>query len=133
MEFEYKSELPEDFQQLCDIFQVQPTAVVKSILDKISFPFFYSHINETGRWPTFLFLELLDENFDEKEMEFNEPYLERINDAVKANLRGGIGTPETKSKTEKAIRNVMREWHKNLAKARAKYLLDNLPNEDRLE
>lgn len=130
MEFEFKSELPEDFHQLCDIFQIQPVHVVKSILDKISFPYFYSHINETGRWPTFLFLELLDDSFEAKEMEFNEPYLEKINDAVKANLKGGVGTPETKSETEKAIRSVMREWHKALAKERAKYLLDNLPKEE---
>lgn len=127
MEFELKTDLPEDLQHLCDIFQIQPVHIVKSILEKISFPYFYSHINETGRWPTFLFLELLDDNYDDKEMDFNEPYLEKIDIAVKTNLKSGFDTPENKLRAEKAIRSVMREWHKNLAKERARYLTDNLP------
>lgn len=132
MEFELKTEMPEDFQHLCEIFQINPVDVVKEILNKISFPYFYSNLNETGKWPTYLFLEFLDKagEINEKEMEFNEPFLEKVNNAVTANIKTGVESDSNKLKAQKAIRSVMREWHKALSKERARYLLDNLPGEE---
>lgn len=120
--------MPEDFSTVCEIFQISPEKVILNIINKISFPLFYSNIRGTARWPTILFLALLDAegSFDEKEMPFNEQFLNQISEAIESNLREG-DTHENIQKAENETRKIMRKWHRDLLKERARYLIENLP------
>jgi hypothetical protein len=130
MEINFKSEVPEDFSTLCDIFQIKPEILIKSILDRISFPFFFCNPHSRQRWSTFLFLEHLDGDdyeFNEKEMELNEAYCEKITNAI-LRIKKNDDDEITNKKAEEEARKLMREWHKMVMKERSKYLIDNLPN-----
>ncbi|QEM03057.1 hypothetical protein DIU31_005805 [Mucilaginibacter rubeus] len=126
MELDLKINLPEDFTMLCEIFAVKPQFIIQLIIDQISFPRFYAHSFDKGKWATLIFLDYLDNehHLDEKEMEFNEHYLEKFSDAVEAIKENSPAV------VEEAAREVIREWHKAISKERAKYLLDNLPKEE---
>jgi hypothetical protein len=119
MELDIKIDLPEDFRMLCEIFSIQPQSIVQLIVNQISFPHFYTHSNDKGKWATLILLDYLDDedHLDEKEREFTEYYLENIKETDSA-------------KAEDAAREIIREWHKAVSKERAKYLLDNLPSEE---
>jgi hypothetical protein len=131
MELDYKTTLPEDFSNLCDIFKVRPERFIQVIIDKVSFPYFFSHPNETGRWATLIFLELLDSEdlYDEREMEFNEPYLTDISEKVQQILEEG-NNEQNQANAEQAVRQIIRRWHKDLLKERVRYLIDDLPPEE---
>jgi hypothetical protein len=129
MELNLKTNLTEDFSTVCDIFQIKPESIVQSIIDRISFPYFFTHQHEIGRWPTLLFLEFLDEDHHHEsgELELHEPYMNRIAELIERAF-AVKDDDQAKSKAEQAARGVMREWHNAVLKHRAKYLLDNLPD-----
>lgn len=132
MEVNFKSEVPEDFSTLCDIFQIKPETILNSILERISFPFFFCNPNSRHRWSTFLFLEHLESEayeFNDNEMELNEAYFEKINAAI-LRIKKNDDDEITTKKAEDEVRRLIREWHKMIMKERAKYLLDNLPEQE---
>lgn len=124
MEANYKLSLPEDFITVCDIFSVKPEEIIQKFINGVSFPIFYSHIHDKGKWATLIFLDNLDIEgaAHEKDMEFNIVYLDKLADLLQ---KLKVKQPES---VEKDARQLMREWHKAVGKKRAQDLLDNLPN-----
>ncbi|MES2063077.1 MAG: hypothetical protein V4456_14215 [Bacteroidota bacterium] len=125
MESTLKITLPEDFIMLCEIFAFKPQVIIQLIIDQISFPRFYAHSHDKGKWATLILLDYLDNehHWNKKERKLNEHYLEKFFDTLEAAIEN------TPVDMEMAAREIIKEWHKAIGKERAKYLLDNLPKD----
>src|SRR5690606_39424949 len=63
-------ELPEDFQQVCDIFGYQPEQVLQRFMEEVSFPEFFSDPDNDHRWATLFFLYRSEERRVGKECKY---------------------------------------------------------------
>lgn len=124
MEINLRLELSEDFTMVCDIFGVRAEDLLQKIISDISLPYYYSHLNEKGRWATLLFLDYLDTlDIADSEMILHEPYMEKLSKTIAAILNRNA---DDKQLAEESARKVVGEWHKVVIANRAKYLLDGL-------
>ena len=125
METNMNITLPEDFNTLCSIYQINPENLIQSFVNEVSFPSFYSRPNDTDRWATYFFLHFLD--VEETKYDVNEDmedhYLKRFTDVLKHNFENHF---DDVSKAENDGRDVMRQWHKAALAERARYITDNL-------
>ena len=125
MEVQLNLNLPEDFSNLCTIYQIKPENILQALMDQVSFPCFYSQANGKERWATLFFLNYLDQekavcNVDE---ELEDQYLKTFTDTVK---QVSAQHPTEELKTEQAGRKVMEKWMKATVAQRASYLTNGL-------
>lgn len=117
--------LPEDFNILCNIYQIRPETIIQKFIEQVSFPVFYSNTNGEERWATFFFLNYL--NLYESDYKVNEVlenhYLKAFTKVTAENLDMH---PHDTAKAEQAGREVMQLWLKAVLTERAKYIIDNL-------
>jgi len=115
-------ELPEDFQQVCDIFGYQPEQVLQRFMEEVSFPEFFSDPDNDHRWATLFFLHNMDAGNGElaDQLEQHQPYIDRMANMV----------IKDQKKAEKACRKIMGQWHKHILAKRAEYLLNKLDDDE---
>ena len=115
----------EDFMMLCSIYEIKPEMVLQTFVDQVSFPRYYSHDREHDKWAILFFLQYLDDEDDEKEIneELQDYYLNRFSKVVAHHLDR---YPNDLLKAEVAGREIMRQWQKALLTERAKYITDRL-------
>ncbi len=125
MKYTFELELSEDFHMLCDIFRIKPETIIQKIISRISFPFYYSNLNDKERWATLLLLDYLgtDHEITDEEFDFHRPYMDQLGDSVMGILRKDR---DATKKAEAAARKVMKQWHKAVLAERAKYIIDDL-------
>ncbi|WP_158797516.1 hypothetical protein [Pedobacter sp. L105] len=117
--------LPEDFYTLLSIYQIKPDVFVQYLANQISFPVFYSHPTGSNRWATYFFLDFLES--EESEYEVNEEleakYLKVFKRAIGYNFDQ---TTDEFTKSEQAGREIMNQWLKAVLAERTRYITDNL-------
>lgn len=104
-------ELPEDFQQVCDIFGYQPEQVLQRFMEEVSFPEFFSDPDNDHRWATLFFLYNMNTGDDElnNQLKEHQPYIDQMAKTV-------LKDPK---KAEVACRKIMKQWHKHILEKRA--------------
>lgn len=114
-----------DFYTLCSIYQIKPEYFIQTFIDQVSFPSFYSRPNDKDRWATFFFLQFLEteeSNYDVNR-ELEEHYLSLFLKAIRCNFKD---EPEDMSASVEAGRTMMNQWLKAVLAERAKYITDKL-------
>ena len=124
METTVQLTLPEDFNTLCTIYQINPATLIQAFINQISFPCFYSNPTGTDRWATYFFLNFLDveEYTYEADRELEEHYMRIFNHR----LLQLLDQDEEGTNAENAGRKIMAQWLKAVLAERAKYITDNL-------
>lgn len=108
----------EDFNVLCELFKVDPQALIQKFVDQVSFPFYYSQPDGDERWATLFFLYyigLQGKNI-EIEMPQHEPFMNQMAEVVFNHLEAGH---QYAAKAEIAGREVMKAWHQHIMEKRA--------------
>lgn len=125
METTMNLNLPEDFMNLCSIYNIQPQQFIQSFVDNISFPSFYTGAQKDEKWATYFFLHYIEsEGYGAAtECDLENEYLQCFTDTLAANLEqyddGG-------AKAREEGRGVIRKWHKAVLAERTKYIMDQL-------
>jgi len=117
--------LKEDFNTLCSIYEIKPEMIIQSFIDQVSFPIFYSKTNENNSWAIYFFLQYLDS--DEYQQEIDEDiqdiYLLLFTKVIALSFDR---YPDDQLKAETVGRKIMRKWQKVVLAKRSRYLTDNL-------
>jgi len=116
-------DLPDDFKQVCEIFDFNPDSVVQRFVNEVSFPVFFGNSTSHHRWATFFFLDYLgaaDGNSAEK-LDKLKPFLDKIDQSI---------TKDPKE-SEKSVRKVMIDWHRSVLRERSEDLLNKFKDGDK--
>ena len=114
-------DIPEDFKQLCDIFNFDPEDIFQAFANKISFPVFYSQPNSRHRWANFFFLDYLVDTCrnDTTKWEIHKAFMDKMVHSIS----------KSDDKSEEANRTVMKEWHQFILNKRTEDLINKLIDE----
>lgn len=125
METTIQLTLPEDFNTLCSIYQIQPEYFIQTFIDKISLPIYYGGANDSDKWSTLFFLQFLESEHEHYEVndELETKFLTKFNRIVRYNFEPNLVNTGV---TLTAGREVMREWLIAVLAERSKYLTDTL-------
>lgn len=125
MENQINISLTEDFETLCTIYQIKPEFFIQTFINQVSFPSFYSAPNDKNRWATFFFLQFLETeepNYNVNR-DLEDHYLRLFREAMKCNFKDD---PEDAPATIETGRSMMKKWLKAVLTERARYLTDEL-------
>lgn len=117
--------IPEDFKQLCEIFNLNPEHTIQEFINEISFPVFYSRPNSNYRWPNYFFLDYLGKmaQYDTEKWETHKPFMDKLISTISSDSE----------ETESAARTIMEEWHQFILNKRTDDLLDRFKEEVKSE
>ena len=123
MEITVNVQLPEDFMSLCTIYNIQPQQFIQSVINKVSFPSYYTGTSKQMKWATLFFLQYVEmaEQDSDTEYDLEDHYLQRFTDTLTENMKNDGG-----AKARAAVRVVMMDWQKAVLAERAKYITDKL-------
>ncbi|WP_316821653.1 hypothetical protein [Pedobacter gandavensis] len=108
----------EDFNILCELFNVDPQTLIQKFVERTSFPFYYSQPDGDERWATLFFLSYIEKEKRTKiEMAEHEPFMNELAEVVFKHLESGH---QNSAKAEIAGRKVMKQWHKEIVAKRGK-------------
>lgn len=114
--------IPDDFKQLCEIFNLNPEHTIQAFANEVSFPILYSRPNTNYCWPNYFFLNYLGKTtqYDTEKWETHKPFMDKLVESISSD----------NEKTEKETRAVMVEWHQFILDKRTDDLLDRFKEED---